>query len=232
MGSPARADECDVNHGRTDSTGQNLLRGDALCLACPPAWSRWSCSPPRPLAPAVDGPKPAAAPKRTPVPLTPLQVGQRYAKQLKDGDPVDAVRRYWDIDAMLDAAFTDSMKNVSAADRAGDEAAAAAVRRARPRRMRSWPPCSARRRWKASAPPSTTPTRRPRPSTTTWSTRTSGSSTRSCCANPPTSAWRIIDAGAIGKMIVPIIRREYARQVDHMTPLEFMQDLVTRVHTP
>src|SRR5689334_12247778 len=78
------------------------------------------------LAPAGDGPTqqpapaaPQPAPKRAPAaPLTPLQVGRRYAKQLKDGDPVDAVRRYWDLDAMLDSAFGDSIKDVKPADRA------------------------------------------------------------------------------------------------------------------
>jgi hypothetical protein len=183
------------------------------------------------LAPAVDGPKPAAAPKRTPVPLTPLQVGQRYAKQLKDGDPVDAVRRDWDIDGMLDAAFTDSMKNVSAADRQSmkrlllqfvervhsNAELAAVLSQATLEGFRA-----------------TEHDTDPKTATVHYYLvyKDQRVFNTILLRQSPDQRWHIIDAGAVGKMIVPIIRREYARQVDHMTPLEFMQDLVTRVHTP
>src|SRR5205823_2071864 len=52
-----------------------------------------------------------------PASLTALQVGRNYARHIKNGDPVDAVRRYWDLDAMLDSAFGDHLKEVKPADR-------------------------------------------------------------------------------------------------------------------
>jgi hypothetical protein len=178
---------------------------------------------------AADAAKKPAPPKPPPAPLTALQVAQKYATQLKDGDPVDAVRRYWDLDAMLENAFGDNLNNVSAADRqemkrlllqfvervhANAELAA----------VLSQATLEGFRAREHDTDPKTATVNyylvyKGERILNTILMRQSGD-----------QRWHIVDAGAMGKMMVPGIRKDYARQIDQMTPLEFMKDLVTRVH--
>ena len=179
---------------------------------------------------ADDAEKPAQPKPPAAASSMPLQVALRYAKQLKDGDPVDAVRRYWDLDRALEIAFGDALKKVSAADREQmkrllleyvehvhtDPVLAARLSQATLEGFRA----------KVHDGP---------PKTATVNYYMVFKGERTLCtvlmrqSPDQQQQWRITDSGAMGQMVVATIRKEYGKQIDQMTPLEFMQDLVSRV---
>jgi hypothetical protein len=181
-----------------------------------------------PVARAEDGANAPQQQQKAPAaPPTALQVARKYARQLKDGDPVDAVRRYWDLDMTLDSAFGKALTNVTAADR--QEMKRLLLEYVE--RVYTDPDLAARLtqatlegfRAKEHEGP-------PRTATVNYYLIFKGDRTL-CTVLMRQSAdqrWRIMDGGAMGRMLVPGIRKEYNGQADRMTPLEFMQELATR----
>jgi hypothetical protein len=181
------------------------------------------------VAAGADAATQPARPRRSTTPPTAIQVAKRYAKQLKDGDPVDAVRRFWDLDAMLESAFGDSLKNVSAADRQEmKQIMLQVVERVHANAELAAVLSQATLEGFRASEHDTNP----KTATVNYYLVYKGQRVLNTILMRQSAdeRWHIVDAGALGRMIVPGIRKEYAHQVDRMTPLEFMQDLVTRVH--
>jgi hypothetical protein len=184
-----------------------------------------------PIVLAAEGDQKPAAPKPTPVPLTSIQTGKKYVTQLKDGDPVDAVRRYWDIDAVLQGAFGDHLKNVPPADREEMkrlllefvERVHASAELAARLSQATFEGFRAKEHNGA-----------PRTAAVNYYMVYKGDRIlyTLLMRQAPDQRWQIIDSGALGQMIVAGIRKDYGKQSDQMTPVEFMQELVSRVRGP
>jgi hypothetical protein len=153
---------------------------------------------------------------------TPVQFAQRYATQLKDGDPVEALRNAWDFDALLESAFGEHLKQHSPEELEEmkqvlltfcknvhcDPYLAAVLTKVRLEGFRA--------REKAAQPGTFVVNYHlvigDQRILNTIIIRQSG------------GRWRVIDAGAQGKMMVPALRAEYAQQAERITPLEYMRN--------
>ena len=152
-----------------------------------------------------------------------VDAAKDYTKLMQSAQPADAIRKYWDMDAMLTGIFGEHLAKQTDAERGemrrllvgfvekvyANPAIAAAMKQAQFEDFKSSENATAgltavsfNVRIQDKVLPNT------------------------LVMKPVDGGWRIQDAGTNGRMMVPAIRAEYQRQAQRVTPLQYIQAMV------
>jgi len=166
---------------------------------------------------------PPSAPAPQPPPATSLDAARDYARLMQSAQPADAVRTYWDIDGMLAAVFGEQLARLSDAERGemrrlvlgfvekvyANPAIAAAMKQSKFEDFKS----SENKTAGVTA--------------VTYNSRIQDKVIpNTLLMKQVDGSWRVLDAGANGRMMVPALRAEYERQAQRVTPLQFIKAMV------
>jgi ABC-type transporter MlaC component len=152
-----------------------------------------------------------------------VDAAKDYTKLMQSAQPADAIRKYWDMDAMLSGIFGEHLGRQTDAERAemrrllvgfvekvyANPAIAAAMKQAQFEDFKS----------SENAAAGVT--------AVTFNVRIQDKVLpNTLVMKEADGKWRIQDAGANGRMMVPAIRAEYQRQAQRVTPLQYIQAMV------
>lgn len=181
-----------------------------------------------PAARAADArpaaPSPAPAPQQPAT--TAIDAAKDYTDKLKSSQPTEALRLYWDMDAMLSGIFGEHLRRHTDTERAevqaillrfmekvyADPKVADAMRQATFDQFKS----------DEGQPRGTT--------TVTFNLRLQDTMIRNTLLMKQVDGkWRIHDAGANGRMMVPALKAQYEPQAQRVTPLEYIKAMVAQM---
>lgn len=169
--------------------------------------------------------KPAAPAPQQPV-TTAVDAAKDYTDKMKSTRPTDAIRAYWDMDALLGGIFGEHLRRHTDAERAEIQTILLGFLD------------------KVYANPKVAETMRqakfdgfksdegqPRGITTvTFNLRVQDTVILNTLHMKQTDGqWRIHDAGANGRMMVPAIKAQYEPQAQRVTPLEYIKAMVAQM---
>ena len=182
------------------------------CAACPA------------LAQDTPAPAPPAQPPR-PAETSAVDAARDYTRRMKSDQPAGAIRTYWDMDAMLEGMFGEHLRRHSDKERAemqrllltfvetvyANRDIAQAMKQAEFEEF------------------SSDEDKQRETTTVRFNVRIQDKVIPNALQMKQADGkWRIIDAGANGRMMVPNLRSQYETQAQRVTPLEYIKMMTTQ----
>ena len=160
-----------------------------------------------------------------PAPQTPLEVAQRYAELVRDGEAGQAIDQYWNLDVMLESAFGESLQRHTEAERTEIKR----LLRDFMQRINGDPRVT-KHLQQTSLEGFRAKEREGTPRTATVNYTVVLGKKRALntvLLQQLGERWVIVDCGAVGKLIGPAMKSDYARQSQLYSPLQFIRQMAS-----